>query len=544
MARALVLLGVVLALIRTDLDAQNTSRPGLGGTNHDLYESLCARPDMHKCVSFRDDTALNTDDRAGGLLSNASARHHASYDPHNDTHPHRQDAAKLIARAWLNSIEQDVPGANTEATARKLAADIDADDTQITMTYADRAIVTGYGIKIDDEIMVCLDPCRSGNTLNVLRGTYGTTATAHTAGAHIYRGINKHSANKLIFPLNMDDQTATYFLTWDVLYTDDMLGLSTPGSTAPVHGNTSVPSVPMTHYKGFRLLTGNSITMEMDLDFTGGATVTGASPACCRASDWNSRTKIATDGYNRWDGSVLAPVSQGTYTIGPPTPVVNVARSFEPNTWIRYFMLIEQIKDVDNLNETFTTLNLPIDHDDTTIVIDTPRSQFPTGQAAGGSFGNRVTNGTSNYVGRLVKIGSEIISLTSCPTTGATRTCTVLRGTNGTTAERHAAGSNILSSYDKVTYWIATESYAATKVLNRFPLVFPTLGNNPSRRNRITHFEVTMDTSTGGMVQKRYLQNFAEWTLYLKDFAMLKNPADCSASDCATLLVQPTARGQ
>jgi hypothetical protein len=200
----------------------------------------------------------------------------------------------------------------------------------------------------------------------------------------------------------------------------------------------------------------------------------------------------------------------------------------KPNVWGRWFVYIETQAEGDPANFTnVTTLNsaitsatqtqITIACDDALFGPNCP--PFRTAQVIAGA----------SWPGRSIKIGSEILTITSGTTSGDTTTLTVARGQYGTTAATHLNGADVGVVHDFITLWYADENNNAVELLDRYPAHLDENGAE-SVRGELLRLRIEFSTSTDTILQARINAGQQDLVVYLRNFAILKNPpADWSA---------------
>jgi hypothetical protein len=182
-----------------------TLNAGPAGSSADpnaYFNALIARSDLFKAYSLRDQQQLVTYKAAG------SRQPWVTYDPAHDSYPKRQDAAKVV-------IPPFVP-------ATSLIAPVAQGDTTITVYEANPSALSQFvrnaQVKIGGEIMNIT--ARSGNLLTVTRGYLGTTAAAHAVGSSVALA-NNSLPNQVWLPVGTQDGH-TYLATWDAWYGNEL----------------------------------------------------------------------------------------------------------------------------------------------------------------------------------------------------------------------------------------------------------------------------------------------------------------------------------
>jgi hypothetical protein len=164
------------------------------------FDALVARPDHFKSFSLRD-TAQVLNLRAAD--SNPAS---ITYDPEHDTYAQRQDAAKVVIPPF-SDVETLSSGISPSQTT------ITLHDSKSLSLYVKRRQV-----RIDKEIMTIT--ARATNVITVQRGVLGTSAASHAAGATVSLSTNS-IANQMWLPVGTQDGH-TYLATWDAWYGSEL----------------------------------------------------------------------------------------------------------------------------------------------------------------------------------------------------------------------------------------------------------------------------------------------------------------------------------
>ncbi len=253
---------------------------------HAYFDALTARNDHWKSFSLRTPEQVQEYKAANSLPASVT------YDPANDPHPRRQDAAKVEVPTWLLSGTLALPVAEGDFT--------------VTLEQAGPAFVKNSQLLVDNEIMNITG--KTGNVLTVTRGFFGRPIASHQAGAPVSLG-NLSLPNQVWLPLNTEDGHV-YLATWDAWYSEDLAS----------------------ELSGLK----NWKTFQFDAPKREGG----------GAGIWfEVRTRFdLAEGPNE-----LAWVDARTYgTFGPNVtanqPLSPAAGTFSvrPNTWVRYWVMIEQ----------------------------------------------------------------------------------------------------------------------------------------------------------------------------------------------------------
>src|SRR5688572_30579900 len=160
---------------------------------HDYFDTLSRRSDVWKSYSLRSSNQIRAQKEGGYVEGGGSAIvQWASYDPENDTDRNRQDGAKVVIPAFM--------------------------ETTTTLTEAYRPLYpVGRVIKVDREVMT-VTSWLTDTTISVVRGAYASASAAHSAGAVLMHSTNS-LRNQIRLPLGTEDGHS-YFFTWDTYWTD------------------------------------------------------------------------------------------------------------------------------------------------------------------------------------------------------------------------------------------------------------------------------------------------------------------------------------
>lgn len=301
---------------------------------HEYFERLVARRDFWKGLSFRPrpghdrDSVYYTNQLAkpedGGYAVSNREPLWVTYAPEADRDPQKQDAARAV-----------IPASRALTT---LAAPLDAGDTIVELTAAPPSPLSNrQDLKIGDEWLTVVRDRNPpydergklvGNRVRVERGTRGTTATRHEAGASV-RVANNNLLNQVRFPLGTSDGH-TYLFTWDAYFTDSWVDSG------------------IDNYKAFQFSSakqggarGDAIWLEPQLNLNGGG---ASNRASCFGGAALASSRIRM--YNRpggdaaWaetDGNRLGPGLTGQ-PLGPHAADACVS----PGRWVRYWVWIRQ----------------------------------------------------------------------------------------------------------------------------------------------------------------------------------------------------------
>jgi hypothetical protein len=295
----------------------------------------------------------------GGVLSKGCPGLSVFYDFDGDTHPQKQDAAKLLIETYTDPSMCD-PG-------YLLTNTIDADDITLFTSPVNSGTFGPPGqrsIRIDNEAMM-IRSCTAaeGGTAQghgfiaatgmvcVTRGAYGTTPAAHTAGAQIKKSNNAMnpylhiSLGKVVGASCVTCPTDghTYLISWDEFYTDSYLIVKTYNAASKTYqlqngGGTS-----------------NGKLWETRLRFDG-----AQSNASLPAVGWNPATDVAAidvrpynstyGGIDTWsltNGNTMG--NNGIIGCGGSCLNNQVGQFIvKPNTWVRFWIkIVQQANDFD-----------------------------------------------------------------------------------------------------------------------------------------------------------------------------------------------------
>jgi hypothetical protein len=515
----------------------------LGGTNHSYFDTLRARTDKLYEYSLRDETKLTSHTSVGGWLFGGSSPANAHYLPYSDNYALPQDAAKYPIPGWMRMQEKRLDqtkkllgSINDTVTSLVVESRQLNDKTGVYDKTSFTGLTSSMLVKIDDEIMVITASVSDGiglQTLTVLRGRYSTLPAMHTDGADIYITFNKVDIGQqldLDFVVPAND-TNSYLLIWEELVSPSFLNLGTAPRSSVGAGNAAWPDYQLVSHKARRLLMDSgSVWLEIHNTYSGPEEA-NPSPA------WDPnvythrddiREIMATPPDVKGCGEKYCPVTAQFYQ--------------KPNKWTTYFVYLQFHNELE-LDQPFATIHDAInDTTGTTITFDTPQPTWSApGSTPAGHFFN--TYGT----GRRVKVGTEIMSMLSCNDRSflAVTTCTVLRGTDGSTPATHTANSQSYVTWQHVTYAVADEDRDPVVVYADLKLTTAFLKQKGTTDRwfpqALKSFRFVYDTSTDRPVEQRYRDNWAELVVYARDLVILKNPP----SDWLTsIAVRPTVGGR
>lgn len=263
-----------------------------------------------------------------------------TYDFAGDTHPHKQNAAKVSVPGW----------APTPAGA--VAAPVGAGDMTIQLSGEGTGlnITGGQLMRIGNEAIQLVSlKCATSTSTNcafntttlvatvALRGAAGSTATSHIVGDSVYHPVSSiDTASQLQLPLsNINGNTVVF--TWDAFFTDTMV-------------NTGLGNWK---WHNFRSSGGPSIFFEPNIGFTdaSGSCSIPSSPSLTLATDvgeWRIRSYNNPIGTNN-SGALADFTATSGNNIGPGTtenaPLCPMASTFifKPNVWHRFWVRMQAV---------------------------------------------------------------------------------------------------------------------------------------------------------------------------------------------------------
>jgi hypothetical protein len=335
---------LALALMVTDTGFRWDGVAAAVADEHAYYEQLTRRADMWKTYSLRNATQVADKDAGGFAQGPSSDDSGVTYSPGTDADRHRQDAAKVVIPAFMESAT--------------LSQSVSANATTLPLVYAYRpSYPSGRVLRIDREV-VTVTQWLSDTSISVQRGQFSTTPASHNAGADVERNTNS-LRSQVRLPLGTEDGH-NYFFTWDGYWTDSYIGA----------GNFN--------HKAFQFSSGSqdgdSIWLEPDITY-------GQQKETC----YNPNVHVATfhvrsyndlGGVASWlltDGNRLGPAVTTKEPLGP-----RGAFCFAPNQWVRFFMHIKQrANDYDYVDMWVADET----QDPVQVLMNVPISVRPTGKA-------------------------------------------------------------------------------------------------------------------------------------------------------------------
>ena len=253
---------------------------------HAYFNMLVRRNDHWKSYSLRDPAQLGN-------------RQYATYDPASDTNRQKQDAAKFVIPAFYATTYLTEPVSPTA--------------TVLTLEEAYKpSFPRNRVIGIGKEIMT-VTAWLTNTTVSVARGAHGTTPEAHAAGAPLLHATNS-LRSQVRLPLLTEDGH-DYFFVWDAYWTDSYMGARF-------------------NHKAFQFSSGgkdgDSIWLEPQTSY--------AFPRC------NPSVYVAGLGmrsYNKLNGDPNWSLTDGNH-LGPAGMGTRADFCVLPNTWVRFFVRIQQ----------------------------------------------------------------------------------------------------------------------------------------------------------------------------------------------------------
>jgi hypothetical protein len=416
------------------------------------------------------------------------------------------DAAKAVTPEWTGPYGT-LDGA-LSSTATSIAV------TGLTNNEAD-AIGNQSALLIDNEIVVVTrdkPACTVSTTLIgcVARGQFGTTATTHSSGASFERNVNNHGNNIRIFIGTDGTVAARYFATWDAMLGQEYF--------------TGTGGQP----KWFQ------VTSHASHDQTGAG---AAGKIWFEPQITRSASEISLLNCSSFNAAVhIGCMSLRTYD-----------KDGGASNWI-------------------TSHHATADNEIAALVGAITDSQ--TSVMFNRSFAATL----------LLRIEAETVRVSSC----IGNTCTIVRGVNSTTAAAHADATLVsllagnlmctaadctnrlvadqqpvrevagtsghlaiapdrwvrwavlfdmrIDDYERITMWGCDEVTECVKIHDEVPLSALMGALTP---NSLRYFWVEHNTSGNSY---GHTANLEAW---VRNFAMLVNPSDCTSSDCSALLVKP-----
>jgi hypothetical protein len=313
-----------------------------GDDPHAYFNALVERPDHWKSYSLRPQAGAPTSSphytkqldypKNGGYRHGNSGEPGVTYSPATDTHPLRQDAAKVVIPASM---------LRPETLASEMAASTTGAREVIRLSTASgSAHQNGTDLKIGNEWVTIVrgkfPPYNElgqivDNQILVERGQFGTQATAHSIGTPIRMSTNSLDGTQQIrLPLQLTTDGNTYLITWDTYWTDSYVGtLLTNHKWMQITASSAGGSY-------------DSRWLELQSRFDGGA---GSGASCFdrnrHVAALEVRGYLALGGGADWS-------STNGYTYGPNVgskePLGPMVGEFciHPNRWTRVWVRITQ----------------------------------------------------------------------------------------------------------------------------------------------------------------------------------------------------------
>lgn len=252
------------------------------GDPHAYFDALLSSGFHYKSYSLRNNAQLSQ-------FSNCSScAPSVTYDPAGDDYEDSQDAAKIVIPAFISRTV--------------LAEPMGVGATTLTLAKAGTDYVKGRQIRVDDEVMTVQS--RVEAVVTVSRGSFGTQVSAHAPGS-VVAISNNSLPNQVWLPMGTEDGH-TYLTTWDAWYS--------PETVRKFSGLLSWKTYQFRNMK--------------------------KSPALW--FEVRTRFELAQPGYvgdidARYYGAMGANVKSNE-PLGPPIGQFSI----RPETWTRYWMLLDQ----------------------------------------------------------------------------------------------------------------------------------------------------------------------------------------------------------
>jgi hypothetical protein len=277
---------VLVVLIGAAGVLANAQRGGVVNP-HAYFESMAARPNVIAAFSMRSQAEMEA-------YKAAKSRPPAAiYLYPNDPYHRPQDGAKV-----------EIPPFTENTT---LTAGMSAGATALDVAAASGVFVRNRHLEIGKEIMKIVS--RSGNRVTVERAQFGTAATSHPAGSPV--GISGNSlANQVWLPITTLDGNS-YLVTWDAWFGKELRR----AESGLINWKTFQFDAP--RRPGGRPTIWFEVRTRFDLAPTPGD-----------VAMVDARSYSTPHGPNVTDLQPLEP-AVGTFVV-------------RPETWLRYWVLIEQ----------------------------------------------------------------------------------------------------------------------------------------------------------------------------------------------------------
>lgn len=474
------------------------------GTDDSYFNSLIGRSDLFRQASLRSLAQLNsyTSNNASTATCPITPDKVWSYDPSNDANPNRYDAARMVICSFAD---------NGATLSTAMAASTAGGYESINADASNAA--NGRVYYIDGELVICASPT-AGQACKIdalhfwgLRGSYSTTAAAHAIGTPIYPNATKLT-QQLNVPINNDPtEAATYLITWDMRFSRGWGGMGVAGNCDGI----PAAALPLanayacsTFSNGFKAFQNRAPSISNEWKISNYLNASLTPTGYDLSSDvgiFNLRM------YNPMDPTYIYTNDE---PVQPPT-----SKEFRllPDETIRVWEIIEWNPDGNTAAfQNLTTLTQPMDDVTTTVTFDA------TGWYT--TF-NALYDTSSASVGRRLKVGSEIMYMSSCTISGTPRTCTVIRGYDGTTAAAHSAGDALQVQWNCLSFWAASESQPAVLLLDDVRYA-PRRNGTTHAMEGITFWNLEFDDSASRLLQNRVNIFPNNMTAYIENLAVLK----------------------
>lgn len=280
-------------------------------SQHAYYDNLRNRPNHWLSYSLRDPAQLAAPRDGGYANSNDPVLGlSVTYAPALDTHPARQDAAKVVIPAFT-------------ASTGRLTNTVGATTAVLDVTSMPTSFVVGRTLQIDNELLVITVRDLPNSRITVARGQHGSAAASHVAGS-VIRASNNSLENQVRLPLGTQDGH-TYLFTWDSYWT------------------SSYVASGLTNHKAFQFSSGkDAIWIEPRTRYDGGS-------PCCETGGFKAGIDVATvdirayqnpGGAATWSAAdnMLGPAVTGKEPLQPKMG----SFSIKPNKWTRFWLQVEQ----------------------------------------------------------------------------------------------------------------------------------------------------------------------------------------------------------
>lgn len=436
---------------------------GAPAGDHAYFESLIARSDLFKAVSLRPDPldSVSTSPYWKDQLTKPTGYYETAvdpfeptcftYSPGTDTDPAAQDACKHIIPPYIrvnsNVLLSDCPSASS------------GDSTVLACTNVSTTYQINRHMKLDDEVMLISARDTTLDTITVTRGQQGTTAVAHTAGTPT-KVCSNTTPGTIKITFNTADELTRFFFTWDAYFT------------------TSYLLTGLTNHKAWQMSSGGSqIWLEPNNTYL---------PSEPEVGDWINGVDVAAFQTRSYSGQM-----PNGYTDEPAGPMLNTF-TIKPNTWIRYFYLIDIRSREDDANYFDVGMTLNGDIADGSVT----SFSLAMGVSTAGGVGQTVQHA-------YIKIDSEILRFTTTVNTASPRTVTVARGCYGTSAVFHASGAVVRAlCHARLSIWIGDATRSPLSICSDIPVSLHGVAGGGAGESSISDFEYEWNTSTTAHVAR------------------------------------------